>query len=236
LRDIPGVILITAWVFGVLGVSGWLKKRGVLGVEGSRKLVHVGVSNSWILALLTIRSHWFFSVPLLLFSVLNFVSYRKGVFQGMERGQGKADLGTVYFPLSMGLLAMLTWWNGLLVQNPLVGSTGALAMGFGDGLAAVVGQKWGKRFFQVGKSRKSVEGSLTMFCISLGVFLLLGFAWPGGAWQGAGALGCVGIMLLSALVATLVEAITPYGFDNLSVPFVVSAFFGWLCWMAGGLA
>ena len=48
--NLLGIILSFIYVFIVLGLSTLLQKRG-LSAEGSRKLVHIGVSNWWLIAM-----------------------------------------------------------------------------------------------------------------------------------------------------------------------------------------
>ena len=48
--NLLGIILSFIYVFIILGLSTLLQKRG-LSTEGSRKLVHIGVSNWWLIAM-----------------------------------------------------------------------------------------------------------------------------------------------------------------------------------------
>jgi phytol kinase len=102
-----------------------------------------------------------------------------------------------------------------VLENPFIGAVGILVMGYGDGLAAVIGKSYGKHKLAFGKS---IEGSITMFVASfIVVFLVSSFTQS------------VGISLILALgvsaLATIVELITPKGLDNLSVPLSTSLIF-----------
>jgi dolichol kinase len=90
--------------------------------------------------------------------------------------------------------------------------TAALLVGIGDGIAEPVGRRWGRHRFQVlsltrGKlATRSAEGCVAVFA---SCFLTL--------------LGCFGPMSAPAaatiaLVVTLVEAVSPHGLDNLTIP------------------
>lgn len=94
-------------------------------------------------------------------------------------------------------------------------------MTWGDGIAALVGQKWGKHPYSILGNNKTWEGSLAMTLTCYGVStIVLGFAYD---WQWSVAL----VSFPIAVVATILEAISPSGSDNLSVP-IVSAALGFL--------
>jgi phytol kinase len=67
-------------------------------------------------------------------------------------------------------------------------------------------------------SRKSLTGNLTMLVVSFAVLALL------IAWQGLSPVLPAAVGL--ALVATLVEAMTPFGLDNLTVPLASALAYG----------
>ncbi|MFM5883171.1 MULTISPECIES: diacylglycerol/polyprenol kinase family protein [Methanobrevibacter] len=93
-------------------------------------------------------------------------------------------------------------------------------MVYGDGFAALIGQKFGKIKYTVFGGTKSLEGSLTMFVVTsvMGVFV----------WMVFYSIGCtmpefniVSILAISA-VATACEAFSYGGIDNLTVPVITS--------------
>ena len=93
-------------------------------------------------------------------------------------------------------------------------------MVYGDGFAALIGQKFGKVKYTIFGGTKSLEGSLTMFVITsvMSVFV----------WMVFTSIGCtmpefniVYIIAISA-VATVCEAISYGGIDNLTVPALTS--------------
>ena len=93
-------------------------------------------------------------------------------------------------------------------------------MVYGDGFAALIGQKFGKVKYTVFGGTKSLEGSLTMFVITsvMSVFV----------WMVFTSIGCtmpefniVYILMISA-VATICEAFSYGGIDNLTVPAVTA--------------
>ncbi|NEO26938.1 MAG: hypothetical protein F6K03_08590 [Kamptonema sp. SIO4C4] len=121
---------------------------------------------------------------------------------------GRQSLGTFFYAVSIGVLTYWFFPLGL----PQFAVIGILVMAWGDGLAAVVGQHWGRHKYQVGNNKKSWEGSGTMFVMSgVVTFLVLwgvyGLSWP-----------LVGIVFAVSAIATLLEAFSFLGIDNLTVP------------------
>ncbi len=210
-RDVLGLIVSFAFVFLVIGLSRPLERRGK---EGSRKFVHVMVSNWWIIAMVFFDSPGFAVVAPAVFVVLNYLSYRLGLFSSMERHEGRRDLGTVYYAISLVVLSLLTFRQG---AAPYIGAVGILIMGWGDGLAAVVGKRYGTRKVTIFGATRSLQGSLTMFVVSFVVcFVILSIYDPAQALLAS---------LTVAAGATIAEALTPLGFDNLTVPLLSSALY-----------
>lgn len=214
MRVTLGIALSFAFVFIIMGLATIAVRLGWVKGEGSRKIIHIGVSNWWFIAVLFFDSWWQAIIVPAIFIVLNALSYRKRIFSAMERGAGLKDLGTVYYAVSLSLLAAFSFSLG----KPWIGGMGILAMGWGDGLAAVVGPRL-SRPRMPGSAGKSLSGSLTVFVasliVALAVFRLgLGVEEP---------LRLCCVSLACALYAALAEAYTPLGFDNLSLPLGVSA-------------
>jgi len=218
--NIWGLILSLVLVFGIILLSQLLVKLFHLTKEESRKLVHIGVSNWWLVAMLAFDSWQWAIIPAVIFIVLNLISWYTGAFSAMERQpRNPHNLGTVYFPISLSILVILTWHDSPVFAEaaPYIGGLGILAMGYGDGLAALVGTRSGRRKYNILGTTKSLEGSLAMFIGSLvPIFILLML----GAQLGF--LPALAYAVALATLATLVEAITPWGLDNLTVPLIIS--------------
>lgn len=212
------LILSFLLVFGILILSELMVKFFSLPKEESRKFVHIGVSNWWLIALLGFSSWRWAIIPPVVFIVLNLVSWYTGMFGAMERKpRDPGNLGTVYFPLALLILVILTWHDSPVFANsaPYVGGLGILAMGYGDGFAAIVGARMGKHKFRLWQATKSLEGSLTMLIASF----LTSFCLLTATSSLSAAL--LPAFFLAAL-ATVIEAFTPLGLDNLTVPLAVS--------------
>jgi len=209
--NIWGIIVSFIFIFLIIGISTLLTNKKILSGEGSRKFIHIGVANWWIIAMVFFDSPLWASIVPALFIIINYISYKKQVFKAMERGKGKNDLGTVYYAISLFILSIVTFSKGM---DPYVGAMGILIMGYGDGFAAVIGEKYGKHSFTLLNSKKSLEGSLAMFIVSFIVAFIIAVL-AGNS--------CIWLLPLSlALIATIVEIFSPYGIDNLTVPLITS--------------
>lgn len=210
-----GMLLSILFVFGVIIISEVLRKVGKLGGESTRKFIHIGVSHWWLAAMYLIEGMGYALVPPILFVALNFISYKKDLIKSMERGKDISDLGTVYFPISLIIMILLTWPGGLLGgDHRYIGAVGILTMGYGDGFAAIIGGGHGKHKYKVLGHEKSLEGSLAMFCFSFLVSVILMGIYIGFTQF------ILKICFIIAAIATLAEALTPFGLDNITVPFI----------------
>jgi len=210
MNNILGIIISFIFVFAVIGISTLLSQKGRLDGEGSRKFIHVAVSNWWIIAMLTFDNPYWASFVPLMFVFINYISYRKNVFKAMERDGSSRDLGTVYYAISLLILAFLSF----SYKVPYLGGIGILVMGYGDGFAALVGSKYGKHSFKKFGLSKSLEGSITVFVFALLISGIFFGIYSPSLWLLKA--------LIIALSATIIELLSPNGFDNLSLPLLVS--------------
>lgn len=202
-----GYALTFAWVFIILGVTTILKKTHDMTDELSRKIVHIGVSFAWIPMYLCFGATWHLLVPPFFFVVLNYISYKKNIFSAMERSDdSKASLGTVYYPISMMVLSLLSIVDARFI---IPYGVGMFCMAFGDGLAPIFGaaDKGNIRFCG---GRRSLYGSLSVFfaCLAVIVVMAVVFALPYTWYE----------MLLLAVWAAGMEFVGMKGFDNLTLP------------------
>ena len=216
-QDWLALIISYVYVFAMIGIGEGLRKwpgqakPGTYSTEFTRKFIHIGVG-MWAFGTVLLFQHWYFAIiPPLSFVVLNYISYRREIFKSVETGE-KGNLGTVYFPISFVAIICLFWTR----PNLLVASL--MPMTWGDALAAILGQRYGQRKYSILGSTRSIEGSLAMLLFSwLSTFLALLLLPPLG-WQTS--------MLYSlalAVFTTLVEALSPWHIDNLTVPLFSAA-------------
>jgi phytol kinase len=209
--DLRGILLSFAYVLAVLLVADLFRRRGGVSVEATRKGVHIAVG-MWIFPTLLLFEHWTWALlPPLVFAVLNALSLRYRFFAAIEVAE--STLGTVYFPLSFALLLGLFWPVG----RPEIAAAGLMALTWGDAMASIVGQTFGQKGYRIWRQQKTWLGSLAFFSWALlSVTMALRFVGryspPVALLHGA----------LAGLVGMVVEALSPKGTDNLTVPIVAA--------------
>ncbi|NEP09521.1 MAG: phosphatidate cytidylyltransferase [Symploca sp. SIO2C1] len=175
--------------------------------ELSRKIVHIGSGNVILIA-------WWLQIPetigiaaSLVTSAIALVSYQIPILPGIN-SVGRRSLGTFFYAVSIGVLIAWFW----PIQQYQYAAIGILIMTWGDGLAGLIGQKWGKHRYQIWGIKKSWEGSLAMFLASYIVSSLILLNVQGNLWQ------TWLVPIAIALFATIVETFSKLGIDNLTVP------------------
>lgn len=213
-----GVIVSFGLVFAVLGIAQALLQTRRVSAAVSRKLVHIGVAHWWFFALHFFDRWEFAIIAPVAFILINLASYLFRLLPAMEHEVRSKNLGTVYFPISLLILVLLGWAGPL----PLwIAGLGILVLGYGDGLAALIGEHFAERTFRIFGNTKSYLGSAVMFSASVAVVVV--FVLLFGPQTAGGRL--ITTAVATGAVATAVELLTPFGIDNLTVPVVTSLFY-----------
>ncbi|MFN6566664.1 SEC59/DGK1/VTE5 family protein [Dendronalium sp. ChiSLP03b] len=201
------IIIVAVWVLLILLIAWVVKRFATDEPEIVRKIVHIGTGNVILLA-------WWLDMPAslgitasIVASAVTLLSYRFPILPGID-SVGRQSLGTFFYAVSFGILVACFWY----LQQPQYAVIGIMVMTWGDGLAALIGQRFGKHEYQVFGSQKSWEGSLTMTIVSYMVSSLILLSVEGNVWQ------TWVVSLAIALVATGLEAVSFLGIDNLTVP------------------
>ncbi|WP_375468532.1 diacylglycerol/polyprenol kinase family protein [uncultured Nostoc sp.] len=194
------------WVLLILLIA-WVVNRFADKPEIVRKIVHIGTGNVILIA-------WWLDIPAsvgitasILASAITLLSYRFPILPGIN-SVGRQSLGTFFYSVSFGILVAWFWY----LQQPQYAALGILIMTWGDGLAALIGQRFGKHKYKVFGTEKSWEGSLTMMLVSYVVSSLILVGTQGNSWQ------TWVVSLVVAVIATALEAVSFLGIDNLTVP------------------
>jgi phytol kinase len=196
-----------AWVLFVILIA-WLVSRFTNSeTEIIRKIVHIGTGNVILIA-------WWLNIPAyvgiaaaILASIVTLLSYFFPILPGIN-SVGRQSLGTFFYSVSIGILVAYFWY----LEQPQYAALGILIMAWGDGLAALIGRSFGKHKYQLFGSNKSWEGSLTMTFVSFLVSSLILLDTQGNTWQ----IWVISIVI--SIFATILEAFSFLGIDNLTVP------------------
>ncbi|NQV16143.1 DUF92 domain-containing protein [bacterium] len=196
-----------------IGIAEVARKVFKLSPELSRKFVHVAVGILVSLAPFFLKT----SLPVillgLLFTILNYVALKKDSLKGMHTTE-RISFGTVYFPIAFSLLVIMFW-----ERNIVIFVVSMLILAFSDTAATVIGEGINsKRKFILWHDKKSWPGSIAFFLTTIIVILL---AFPlYSNFAGFIVLPfkhLIGLSIFTALVATVGEAVSKRGSDNLTL-------------------
>jgi phytol kinase len=201
-------IVLATLLYGIFfGSVELLSKQLTFSKENSRKLVHIiaGVTAAGLC--LWLSFHQIVIVSLLFIPVM-VLSKRLNFFSSIHQ-VARTTYGEVYFPVAICIEALLFPHRALYIY-------GLLIMALSDGLASVLGQRYGKQTYKIWASQKSYLGS-TVFLV---LAILIGLVTL--VTLGASYLQAVLFSITLAALLTLGEAALSYGLDNLILPPVAS--------------
>ncbi|NEX13771.1 MAG: phosphatidate cytidylyltransferase [Prosthecochloris sp.] len=206
------------YVFSVPPLMDYLVTNHKLSRDISRKITHICAGTVIIFLPLFQDGHWSQYLNVSVYVIWALLFIQKGLFAAdddqaiktMTRTGDRRELlkGTFYFVV-VGIIC------GTVFYKQLPGVLAMAVLGWGDGLAPIVGLKFGKMEYKV-LCKKTVEGSLAFFAGSLlaGMFFV---------WLIIPAAFNLSTILIIALVATIVEGMSPKEVDNILIPVVVIA-------------
>jgi phytol kinase len=212
-----------------LKLMDWLAYRDFTEQTLSRKLIHIGTGPLFVLCWLLFTDGFYarFGAALVPFAItLKFAAIGLGwlsdpsAVKSMTRHNDPREIlrGPLYYGVAFVLCTIVFW------RNSPVGILALMIMCGGDGLADIVGRRWGhqKLPFSADKSwvgsTAMLVGSFGFGCGYLALFNSLGYFQPALAWGELG-LG-VGVI---AIAATLIEALPFKDIDNLTLTAVAIA-------------
>ncbi len=202
--DIIGLILVYGYIAILLIISEKILNKYP---TFSRKFLHIMVGN--VIFILPLFTNQFVITFLAAapFIVLTFLMSPYSPIKFNDRistsGHG---MGLVYYAISWTVLAFFFYDQQWII------AVGIAAMSYGDGMAALIGEKFGKHKYNIFGDKKSFEGSITMFLVlivTLGIVL---------AYYNIFTTNFI-IIPVVALIATIFEGITPKGLDNITACF-----------------
>ncbi|MGH7195850.1 MAG: hypothetical protein ACREGA_03670 [Candidatus Saccharimonadales bacterium] len=200
------LLFVAFAIFIILVIAEFLRRVLKYKSENTRKFVHISTG--------TFAAFWPFflsfgqiEIMALAFLIVIVSSKYLDVFKSIHAVE-RQTYGEILFAIAIGAVAIIT-------NDKLIFMAAILHMSLADGLAGIIGVRFGARHnFRVFGQTKSLIGSASFWLISLiiiGLYFVLS--------QASGA--ALGIIFLP-LIATGLEAIGVLGFDNFLVPVIVA--------------
>ena len=208
-RILVGVAAVIA-AYGALFGGAELLRRWEIPGEHTRSLVHA------LSALLALGLPYLFGSPWPVvvmgigFAGSMVLSERLGLL-GSIHDVPRRTTGAAMFPLGIAVAYALT--GGEVPGYPVA----VLALGLGDPAAAIMGRRFARRSATIWGTRRSVEGSIAACLVSglATMTVLFVTGWSDG-------LALIALGLAVGIAVALAEATSPFGFDNVAIPFVAA--------------
>ncbi len=217
-------LLITFLIaFLWLAFCKFLSQKGLVSSSTSRKIVHIGTGPifvlCWLLFSETISARWLASlVPLLItvqfiFAGIGIIKDERIIKSLSRSGDPKEILkGPLYYGIVFIIITILFW------RYSPIGIVALMILCGGDGIADLVGSRWGKHYPIPWSKSKSLVGSLGMFMGGLKFsFTILAIFISAGFFQ-LSLLETLSKLLIVCISATIVESLPFDNIDNVSVP------------------
>ncbi len=202
LLDIVGVLIVYIYVGLLLYIFDFISKKDSF---DRRKLIHIMVGNI-VFILPIFDTRWVMvglaAAPFILLTFL--MSPRSPIGPNSETSNTGHDLGLFYYSISWTILAFLFFENLGII------AVGIICMSYGDGIASLIGKRFGKHRLNFAVDKKSFEGSAAMFFGSIGMVSLALFYLEAVPEN-------ILVIPLVILIATVIEIFSVKGLDNLLV-------------------
>ena len=227
--DLVATVISIVILLAIVQINAVMQKKGKVSPIITRKFVHIMAGPvfvvTWMLFSGEIVSHYIAVIVPLLF-VLQFITIGLGVIKNesfvasMSRSGDPRELlqGTLYYSIVMVLMTYFWFYipiTGISDANP----TALLIIGCvsgGDGLADIIGRKFGGKKIGIKGSEKTFIGSIGMLLGSILVSSILVLIFSLEVPQFDILILILPIIVVS-IVATIVEAVSPKGTDNFTV-------------------
>lgn len=230
-----GFLIMMIYIQGLIIFMEKAVTSGKLSSDLSRKVIHIAAGSFiWVWLFMDPSDDWSYGfnivVPLLFFLTFLAKGFTlpadtddKDVIAMTRTGNPRELLkGPLYFTIIMMIA-------GTLLFGSYAGMLMMAIVGWGDGLAPYIGQRWGNRKYKTLGREKSIEGSIGV--LIFGIFgsiiflILLGIIGDDSnadkavlADPNADLMLIIIVIVLLGIVAMVVEAMSPADIDNLLIP------------------
>jgi phytol kinase len=205
-RELTNVAVAAGLLLAILTLAEVLRRNRLASAEATRKLVHA------LSGLEAAAFPWLFTTAWSVlalagsYALLMALTMKIGALPSVH-GVRRRTAGGLYYPVAVGVLFTFVG------HRPEVYVSAILVLALADPAAAQVGRPWGRTRYHLFGGTGSVEGSLAfglcaLACLHLSLGLLT-------------SLGPLAVLLWSlhvAVLATGLEALSPHGSDNLTIP------------------
>ncbi|MGV3761931.1 phosphatidate cytidylyltransferase [Parapedobacter sp.] len=181
--------------------------------EITRKFVHAGTGILALLFPLLLDNHWWVLLLCASFAVILLCSLRFDMLKSINAIDRKS-VGSLAYPVAVyGCYLSYSYQGHQAIYYYLP----IMVLAISDPLAALSGKTWPWKPYRIAGATKTVMGSLVFF---ISAFFIVWVGWRYGNVSHPAA-GNVWAFAFIALWATVAEAVSGDGYDNVSIPFTV---------------
>ena len=212
INDLLTITWLSACFLGLFGLSEIIHRTTNVKVEHTRKLVHFGTGALTLMFPIFLTSSWSVLALCASFAVILLFSL-KYKFLPSINAIDRESHGSILYPVAVYSCFLLYQYHDndlMFFYAPI------LVLAISDPMAALFGKRWPNGKFTLGEDTKTLVGCsaflISAFMVLIGLYILFndGISFNTG-YQ----------LLLVATGATLIEAVSGRGADNLTIPLSV---------------
>lgn len=207
MQDILRLTALAVCFLTLFGVAEWLYHYQKVKVELTRKLVHVGTGVLTLLFPVFLGNHWLVLLLCSSFAMILIASLQYNLLPSINAIDRKSH-GSLLYPVAVYICYLAYSFYGykvVLFYLPV------LTLAICDPLAALFGKRYPYGKYRLGASNKTLVGSSAFLVSSWILAALMLHYFDTKIWH------CVWI----APLATIAEAMSGKGTDNLTIPLTV---------------
>lgn len=223
--DLSNTLIIAACYFVLFALGELLYHVFKLKVEITRKFVHIGTGFLALLFPLLLDNHWLVLLLCTAFALILMVSLHYDLLKSINAIDRKS-VGSLMYPIAVYgcYLVFIKHGNQYIYYYLPI-----LILAISDPLAALAGKKWAWGKYRIAGANKTLFGSVMFFASAVAVMLCCWFFLYTAPQHPGLFVAGIGII---ALIATVTEAISRDGYDNVTIPLsVIIALFLTKSWL-----
>lgn len=211
-----------AVIYAALYIAVLLNSKGKPAWVG-RKVIHISAGTIIALVLVSFSSLYAPAITLIFFlgSILLAALFDLEIVERMVRAASREE-GSAWGTMASAVGAIISYGIVFFVttEKPWIFVAAVLAVSWGDGAGEIIGRPFGSRNYSVAETTRSLEGSLAVFVFTWAALAISVFLFRNGQ---------INLLLfpiiITSLVVTLLEAVSPYWTDNIFIPLSVAGLF-----------
>ena len=211
--NLSNTLILAGCYLVLFAISELLYHVWKVKVEITRKLVHVGTGLLALLFPIFLDNHWWVLLLCASFAVMLICSLRYDLLKSINAIDRKS-IGSLAYPVAVYGCYLSYSFQGyqyIYYYLPI------MILAISDPLAALCGKRWPWGAYRIAGANKTMVGSVVFF---VSAFLITLLSWC-YLYISDITMGKLLAFVFITLLATITEATSRDGYDNVSIPFTV---------------